>query len=620
MEHDLSSQPERLWRAGFWFGVLVAAACVAPLSGLAGDRPVRELTLREYVRDVLSYNESLQARALELAISRSRQQGEAGIFEPELVTSYQRIQNDRPNTVEQQRQQFSSSFSEENNLYQAGLESLAPTGARIRLGYSLSDLRNNLQTNVFLGRSTTNGEFLTFVGLTVTQPILKNAGYDVAMAGIRLAAVTSDVAFEEYRRFLMEAVTRAEAYYWQLYFAQEQHRFFAESVAVAENLLRDNREKVRVGKSSELEVKEAEAALALRRSKLEEAEQKLVETSNSLLALSSAMVIETNLLLRAVDRPRESAESADMFTALSRAMELNPDYRAQRRRAVAEEIRLGYARNQKLLQVDVKGSVGWYGLGEDFGSSWQDAESGDWPSWSLGLEMRLPLGGGRKARKEYEQAQFRDRQAQLVLQDLEIQMVNGLDSAIRKVQGARQNTANYRKVVEFYEALIATQQERVAVGQIDSQRLLETEEKLLEAKSYVAESLVMHERALLELELFQGTVLVNRHLDLSRDQLEARTAELLRNGVRERRGYDLFVGQLRQALEQKDPAYNPNTPRQEEALDVLQQTYEEMRRPAPLADHTQPEVLRQALEELRKQLEQTPETRPTQQPPPRRPE
>ena len=72
-------------------------------------------------------------------------------------------------------------FSERNNIYDSGLEGLAPTGAKIRLGYTLSDLRNNLTNNV--GFNVANGhlreEYQTFVGVTVSQPLLKNAGVKV---------------------------------------------------------------------------------------------------------------------------------------------------------------------------------------------------------------------------------------------------------------------------------------------------------------------------------------------------------------------------------------------------------------------------------------------------------
>src|SRR5206468_3835220 len=102
---------------------------------------------------------------------------------------------------------------------------------------------------------------------------------------VRLAALGSDIAFQDYRRQMMIIVSTAEASYWSLYLAQEQVRFFQESVATAEKILNDNRARVQAGKSSELEVLEAQAGLALRRSKLSEAEEKLYEAINKVLTL-----------------------------------------------------------------------------------------------------------------------------------------------------------------------------------------------------------------------------------------------------------------------------------------------------------------------------------------------
>jgi len=82
-----------------------------------------------------------------------------------------------------------------------------------------------------------------------------------ALAAIRLAAFESEIAFQQYRRQLMLTLYQAEAAYWNLYFAQEQLLFFQESLAVAESILSDSRERLKAGQASELDVLEAESAL-----------------------------------------------------------------------------------------------------------------------------------------------------------------------------------------------------------------------------------------------------------------------------------------------------------------------------------------------------------------------
>src|SRR5262245_47991098 len=248
---------------GFLFAFFLGAA-IAMGGSLERLPPPRDLTLQQVLELVVNNNESLQSKVLDVEIARRRARGTYGAFEPELVAGISREYNNRENTAEQRRSQLSNTFKEENNIYQAGIEALAPTGARLRLGYSLRDLKNNLQGQPILGgvfgvNSGTNGEFQTFFGLTLTQPLLKNLGEAATLAEIRVAALNSDIAFQEYRRQLMIVLSTAEAAYWNLYLAQEQVRALQDSVKTAESILNDAQEKVKAGKSAELEVLEAQA-------------------------------------------------------------------------------------------------------------------------------------------------------------------------------------------------------------------------------------------------------------------------------------------------------------------------------------------------------------------------
>src|SRR5688572_4605858 len=114
-------------------------------NGFAGEPRKLELGLSDFIALVLERNDSLHVRLLEFEINRRRQKGEWGAFEPELVLNYDRVENERQNTAEQRRSSGVAIFNEKNNLYSGGLEALVPTGARVRLGYTLRDLRNNLQ-------------------------------------------------------------------------------------------------------------------------------------------------------------------------------------------------------------------------------------------------------------------------------------------------------------------------------------------------------------------------------------------------------------------------------------------------------------------------------------------
>jgi outer membrane protein TolC len=357
--------------------------------------------------------------------------------------------------------------------------------------------------------------------------MLKNAWFPANLANLRLAALASDVAYQEYRRQMMVIISTAEASYWNLYLTQEQVRFFRDSVLLAESLVTDNQARVQAGKAAELEVLEAQAGLALRRSKLAEAEQKYYETTAQLFTLLSHIPADPAPILQALDRPGSSAEIPGFVESGRTALDLNPDYLGQIKKMKQEDIRVAYAKNQRLPQLDLKASYGLNGLGPDAGSSWDEVQTRGFPSFSAGLELHIPLGGGIKARRELDAARLRKQQALVGLKDTESQILNAVESALRKVGSAREATQNYQNVVSFNQTLLATELARLEAGKVGSRRVLEVDASLFEAKNAVIDAQVQYERARLELELVQGTILRERSLDLPQKELQRRTASLL---------------------------------------------------------------------------------------------
>lgn len=482
----------------------------------------RGMTLRETLEQVLIHNESLQVKMIDAEIARRQYRAERGIFEPAVVGSYERVDSERENTVEQSLQLFNTTgrtvFNEENDLYNAGLEFLSPVGSRFRLGYNLRKLDNNLNAN------TRGREYVVTVGATVTQPLLKNAWRTGTMARIRLAAINSDVAFQDYRRQLMLTVSRAEAAYWDLYLTQEQARISEESVRLAESLLKDNKARLETGKSAELEVMQADAGLALRRTRRNDATQKMTEAATQLSTMFSGGAM---VGLKAVEAPALREVPLDYYDSYKMAYEQNPDYLTRRSQAVAENVRLDFAKNQLLPQLDLKGSYGFNGLGSSPGQGFDDVTASDYPAWSVGVEFRIPVTGGIKERNELRAARLGKDKSIMALREVEVQIGNALHNSILKVRNLRESVESYKSVIDFHEQLLKTQLARLEVGVVDSRAVLETEEKLFEAKVSLLDSTIQYQKGLLELELIKGSTLTDRGLDMTKPELQEMTQRLL---------------------------------------------------------------------------------------------
>ncbi len=582
--------------AAAFLGVLLLLplpAAAAPLTDITNA-----LTLDDFLRLVIERNDSLQSRILEYEITHKRMQAERGVFEPELTLGYDRVENERENTAEQRRSSGVLVFKEKNNVYNAGLEALVPTGARVRLGYSLRDLRNNLQDPT-VGSIVTNlsrGEYSTFAGISLTQPLLKNAWKPATMANIRLAALASDVAFQEYRRQMMLIISTAEASYWNLYLTQEQVRFFEDSVRLASTLVADNQTRFQAGMAAELEVLEAQAGLALRQSKLTEARQRHNETAAQLLTLIAMASPGSPRVVQALDQPGVTVHIPEFIASGQAALDLNPDYQAQFKKVKQEELRLAYAKNQRLPQLDLKASYGLNGLGLTPGDSWNDVERGNYPSVSAGVELRVPLAGGIRGRRELEAARLRRQQSLSMLKEIETQVLNAIDTSVRKVANAVESARNYENVVAFSQNLLTNELARLDAGKVSSRRVLEVEGSVFEARNSVVEARVLYERARIELELVQGTLLRSRHVDVPQKELEERTTSLLRHHGVNAQHLEVLRGELRQSYQRGDALSEPMPA----PSPVLNPSAATVRPPVPPT----PEDFDRALQLLREKLQE----------------
>ena len=504
----MSSRGARLATSFFHFKslilrvlIIIGTSVSGPLSLTANEWQV---PLTNYLRMVIAQNDRLAAQELQVVAAQAQQKGEMGIFEPALVTGAEHQINNR----QLNSQSISSAIglrtnvvSERNNNYSSALEFLVPTGARVRFGSTLHDLINSYQQ---VGISQfTNGEYESFVGVTLAQPILKNAGTTATLAASRLAARQSEVAWQEYRGNLIQIIAGAEAAYLGLHLAQEQVRFFAESARVAQTVLDDAKARVAAGKSGELDVLQAEADFATRRNGLREAEQKLTEARARATSAFESAEDDKRGMLMAEPPSLPEGQALEFSTHWPILFNHSPELRSQYERLAQEGIRVAYSRNQRLPQLDLKASYGLNGLGATPQDAYDQVRTKEFDTWSLGIELRIPLGGGIRERQELIAARARQRAVLLGLRDLETQLGNSLRVALKKFEFTRGAIADHEAVIRLNQNLLEAEMARLKVGRVEARRVLEVERDLLQAKLTSLAASVGHHQASIELEALE---------------------------------------------------------------------------------------------------------------------
>jgi outer membrane protein len=347
------------------------------------------------------------------------------------------------------------------------------------------------------------------------------------MARIRLAAVASDIAFQEYRKQLMLVISQSESAYWDLYLMQELQEIAGQSIDVAERILKDAEARKEVGRGAQVDVLQASAAVSQRRAKYAESRHRVMESVSRLTSYYLDPVVVTNPVIRVVDTPTITIVPMDQSEAAQNAFEWNPDYLIRTQRLKQDEVRLKYARNQRLPQLDFKGAYGFNGLGGNIGDSVDMVDDFRAPVWSVGVELSVPLLGGIKEKHELAAAKVGRTRSMAAVSEAAVQITSALAASLSKVRTYEENMVNHDQVAKDLEDLLNAQIDRFQAGSLESRWVLETLDKWSDARAIQIEDRVQYRRALLELELIRGATLRSRNMEVTKSDLARKLRTVL---------------------------------------------------------------------------------------------
>jgi len=316
----------------------------------------------------------------------------------------------------------------------------------------------------------------TNVSLTVTQPLLRNAGPSQAMATLRKAHVARDAAELRLRRKLQDVVYVVKQQYYEVAAQRETVKVREQAVERAERLLEEARTKVELGAKTALDSSNAEIQLADRKADLVSAQQRLADALDNLketlhvpferevaivpvdldldpepdpeLGQRRDLVIDDRagtVEVRVLSMGRTAAGDAkpvvaerkeifrpqprDLERTIAVTMESRPDLLAARLDLEAKELECARKRSQARHDLDLSATY------TDSGDETQRPGELTAGAWTATLSLELPIG--RVSRKsDYEKAALDVEMQEIVVEKIEI----GIRKEIRRLFGKLKET------------------------------------------------------------------------------------------------------------------------------------------------------------------------------------
>ncbi len=361
-------------------------------------------------------------------------------------------------------------------------------------------------------------EFEGMLSLTLTQPLLRGFGKPVNTVHIRAAKNTRVISEHQLRLSVLNAVADAVKAYWDLVGAAETLKVRKESLDNAERLLKISETRRRIGTAADIDVLQAKAGVATRQSDLIAARSQIEDAADRLKGLLDLR--QDGRFSRAILIPTDRPHFADLAeedlgdieerleASIARALEQRPEVHMTGLRIENTELEEMRARNEMLPQVDLTGTYGQGGRNHKLRQMLYGMRDKDDFTYSYGVQATIPIRN-RAARGAHQRARLGRREAEQRREQTMQGLVLNVRLALRQVTTNRILVESNRQARRLQEANLAADEKRLRLGLTTSFQVLQVQEDLTASQVQEAQAQVSCEKARVDLELAEGSLLDN---------------------------------------------------------------------------------------------------------------
>ncbi|MDD3296440.1 MAG: TolC family protein [Candidatus Omnitrophica bacterium] len=393
----------------------------------------------------------------------------------------------------------------------AGVEGKLITGTKYNLDYYSLKHKSNYPTQVI------NPYHSSEAVITLTQPLFRGAGVFVNRAEIVIASNNQARSEEELFDIAMDTVVNAKIAYYDLAFYRERYRIAKIFLEWTQKLLEINKARYAKGLVSSVDVLEVESSVAEREKELIDYEAK-VERAEDVLKYVTNIVEDPklwNARIELMDVPEFRTEEVELVQSLVNAFQYRPDYISKQIELKNKNIRVKVAKNTLLPTVDVIGSFGLNGLGENYQKGIREMDDGDYRDWSLGVKIEIPWGGEERA--DYDKKKLERARAILEFKRLEQKIILDIRDKVRDVKVQHRQVGASKVAQDSETQNYDAQSKRYAAGYVSTHDLLDYRFNLASAELDYVKAIIDYNIDLVRLERAQGLTLVKNGIAMEEE-------------------------------------------------------------------------------------------------------
>jgi outer membrane protein TolC len=482
----------------------------------AGDGAATlQLTLDAAVQRAIEHNPELAIVRLGTEVESTRVGEARTAYTPELLTTVARSNLGVPPT----NYLLGNQGTVTRDLFsQAGVRQRVPWGnGTWSLSWDAARTTSNSPLNSF--------EPAVQSGLQVafSQPLVRDRKIDPSAQQLIIAKRNQQSSELQFRESAVQTVATVKQAYWTFKALRANVTVQQRSLALAEQLAKENGVRVQLGQAPPLDLVQVQSEVAERRGALIRAEAAAADGEDVLrrLIMDPSDGSFWNVHLDPVDEPTRRASLPDVEAVVAKAMNERYDVaRAMNDVSIAAS-NVEFLSNQKLPDVRLETSYRGNGLGGSqllrtgtfpgtivgrtgtgFGDVLGQVLSQDYPTWSVGVTVSYPLGRGYEEVSAVRAGIERQQAAQRVA-SLKLDAAAAIRQAARQVRSTAEREEAARAGAGFAEQRSTSEQRRYQVGLSTTFLVTQAQRDLLQAQVNLLQATLDYQSALVGFEALQ---------------------------------------------------------------------------------------------------------------------
>ncbi len=504
---------------------LPAVHAQTPTSAAPAAGPVRRMSIDDAVATAIEQNLDLQVQRYNPELQDASITQFKAVYTPNFVSTVSTSGSTQPSTSVLSG--AASGITNNQALFNFGVSALTNWH-----GGSYDVRWNN-------GRSTTNNQFSTFnpqlnasVNATYTQPLLRNFKIDGARQQLLVSQKNKEISDVQLQQSISVTVRNVRNAYYDLMYAIGNLAVQNQSLDLARQSLKDNRARVEIGTMAPLDIVQAEAEVATREESVIVAEAAIERAQDTLRALvfNPTGADFWTARIEPTDAVTFQPTTVDVEGAIKTALGQRTDVVAARKNLEINDVNIRYFKNQSL--PDVTASVNYNAratggeqvtrgrdpvtgfpndqilssVEKSYLSTLGDTLTGDFPGWSLQVDIAYPLGKSSQE-AQLARARLQNTQAERQIQGLELQVSTQVREYGRQVQTNAKRVDATRSSRVLAERRLEAEEKKYQAGMTSSFFVLQAQRDLNIARNSELLALVEYAKSVVNYTAVQQSPL-----------------------------------------------------------------------------------------------------------------